>query len=167
MENWRTLRKGTWKTGYMGKMGSPLSATLWLLVVQRLESFLCTFRSSPLQELSKQHLERRRLCLILCKCETLAAGSRALGLGHSGYTSHMTLSMGGPRKRSLCFLTPHPPNHPTCPSVSFSKPEKFQRPEPNTGAFLPALIFCPLSVCQWVRISPPLQPTHPKESLEV
>lgn len=117
--------------------------------------------------LSKKHFESRRLCLILCKREAGSEGSRVLGLGHFGNTSHMTLSMGGPQKLTLCFFYTPPPNHPTCSSVSFSKPKKFQRPEPNTGAFLHALIFCPLSVCQWVRISPPLQPTHPKRSLEV
>lgn len=117
--------------------------------------------------LSKKHFESRRLYLILCKCEAVAERSKALGLGHFGNTSHMTLSMGGPQKLILCFFTPHPPNHPTCSSVSFSKPKEFQRPEPNTGAFLHALIFCPLSVCHWVRISPPLQLTHPKRSLQV
>lgn len=94
-------------------------------------------------------------------------GELALGLGHSGNTSHMTWSMGGPWKLILCFFYTPPPNHPTCPSVSFSKPAKFQRPEPNTAAFLRALIFCPLSVCHCVQISPPLQPTQPTKPLEV
>lgn len=68
-------------------------------------------------------------------------GSKA-GSFHN--TSHMTLSMGGLRKLSLCFCTPHPPNCPTYPSVSFSKSKEFQRPEPNRGAFLHALILLPI-----------------------
>lgn len=70
----------------------------------------------PHQGLSKKHSESRRLCLILCKCEAVTEGSRALGLGHFGNTSHMTLPLGGPRKLILCFFTPHsqPPNLPKC-----------------------------------------------------
>lgn len=139
MENWRTLRKGTWKSGYTGKMGSPLSATLWLLIMQRPESFLFNLPSSPLfrphQGLSKQHLERRGLCLILCKCEVVAAGSRALGLGHSGNTSHMTLSMGGPRKLSLCFLTPHPQTTQPAQVLVFQSQRSFKGLNPTQGPF--------------------------------
>lgn len=99
--------------------GKPLpDALIWF--VQKCKDFSFTPRP-PLfpclhQGLSKKRSESRRLCLILCKREVVTERSSALALGHFGNSSHMTLPMGGPRKLSLCFFTPHspPPNLPKC-----------------------------------------------------
>ena len=80
----------------------------------------------PSQTLSKNHFENRRLYLILHKLEAVAGGSRALGLGHFGNTSHMTLSMGGPRKLIPCFFTPHPQTTQPAQVLVFQSPRTFK-----------------------------------------
>ena len=89
----------------------------------------------PSQELSKKHFESRRLCLILHQLEAVAGGSRALGLGHFGNTSHMTLSMGGPRKLIPCFRTPHPQTAQPAQVFVFQSPRTFKGLNPTQGLF--------------------------------
>lgn len=117
--------------------GQPLPDALsqvlpW--VPPKCKDFLFTL-PPPLLPFLKKHFESRRLCLILCQREAVAEGSRALGLGHFGNTSHMTLSMGGPQKLILCFFTPHPQTTQPAQVLVFQSPRSFKGPNPTQGPF--------------------------------
>lgn len=63
-------------------------------------------------------------------------GELALGLGHSGNTSHMTWSMGGPWKLTLCFFfTPHPQTTQPAQVLVFQSQQSFKVLNPTQRPF--------------------------------
>lgn len=138
VENWASLWRGIARTYlfYRTDEKCPLWCSgFWSRrEVQSFQLYPPAPLTLPHQGLLKSTL-REEAVFNLGQIWSHDCGELALGLGHSGNTSHMTWSMGGPWKLILCFFTPHPQTTQPAQVLVFQSQQSFKGLNPTQRPF--------------------------------